>query len=87
MKVRDVLKRLADDGWYEARMRGSHRVLKHPTKQGIVVVAGHPGKDLAPGTLKASGSRRSWRSSLEHAYQKIYRDLRRDGRELFGLRA
>lgn len=34
-------------------MRGSHRVLKHPTKTGIVVVAGHPGKDLAPGTLKS----------------------------------
>jgi len=32
MKVRDVLKRLFDDGWYQHRVRGSHRVLKHPTK-------------------------------------------------------
>jgi predicted RNA binding protein YcfA (HicA-like mRNA interferase family) len=53
MKVRDVLKRLEEDGWYVARTRGSHRVLKHPVKRGIVVVAGHPGKDVAPGTLKS----------------------------------
>ncbi|OHB83309.1 MAG: addiction module toxin, HicA family [Planctomycetes bacterium RBG_16_64_12] len=53
MKVRDVLKRLSDDGWYVHRTRGSHRVLKHPTKTGIVVLAGHPGKDVAAGTLKS----------------------------------
>lgn len=53
MKIRDVLKRLAEDGWYLARRQGSHRVLKHPTKKGIVVVAGHPGRDLAPGTLRS----------------------------------
>jgi len=29
------------------------RVLKHPTKPGIVVVAGQPVKDVAPGTLKS----------------------------------
>ncbi|MCR4318302.1 MAG: type II toxin-antitoxin system HicA family toxin [Planctomycetes bacterium] len=32
---------------------GSHRVLKHPTKTGIVVVAGYPGKEIAIGTLKS----------------------------------
>jgi len=53
MKVRDVLKRLKEDGWYVARTRGSHRVLKHLVKEGIVVVAGHPSKDVAPGTLKS----------------------------------
>lgn len=53
MKVRDVLKRLQADGWYIARTRGSHRILKHPEKKGIVVVAGHPSKELAPGTLKS----------------------------------
>ena len=53
MKVRDVLKRLSDDGWYVDRTRGSHRVLRHPTKTGIVVVAGRLGKDLAAGTLKS----------------------------------
>jgi predicted RNA binding protein YcfA (HicA-like mRNA interferase family) len=33
--------------------RGSHRVLKHPSKTGVVVVAGQLAKDVAPGTLKS----------------------------------
>ncbi|MDO8750309.1 MAG: type II toxin-antitoxin system HicA family toxin [Dehalococcoidia bacterium] len=53
MLIRDVLRRLREDGWYVARTQGSHRVLKHPSKKGIVVVAGHPSKDVAPGTLKS----------------------------------
>ena len=53
MKIRDVLKRLREDGWYMARQKGSHRILKHPTKPGIVVVAGNTGKDVAIGTLRS----------------------------------
>jgi predicted RNA binding protein YcfA (HicA-like mRNA interferase family) len=53
MKVRDLLKCLQDDGWYEARRRGSHRVLKHPSKPGIVVVPGHMSDEIAVGTLKS----------------------------------
>lgn len=53
MKVRDVLKRLRKDGWQVVRQTGSHRILKHPVKQGIVVVAGHPSKEMATGTLKS----------------------------------
>lgn len=44
---------LADDGWYLARTRGSHRQYRHPLKPGIVTVAGKPGDDLAPGTLQS----------------------------------
>ena len=51
MKVRDVIKRLEDDGWEVVRMRGSHRQYKHPTKTGLVTVAGKLGADMAPGTL------------------------------------
>lgn len=40
MKVREVVKQLEADGWYEARIKGSHRVFKHPTKSGIVVATG-----------------------------------------------
>ncbi|NBS55086.1 addiction module toxin, HicA family, partial [bacterium] len=50
MKVRDMLKKLSDDGWVLARTKGSHRQYKHPIKKGLVTVAGHPGDDLAPGT-------------------------------------
>lgn len=53
MKVRDVLKRLAADGWVLVRTTGSHRIFKHPTKPGIVIVAGQPGKDVAAGTLNS----------------------------------
>jgi predicted RNA binding protein YcfA (HicA-like mRNA interferase family) len=53
MKIRDVLKRLQADGWYQVRMKGSHRILSHPTKPGIVVVPGSPGDDIPPGTLAA----------------------------------
>lgn len=53
MKVRDMLKTLERDGWYEVRRRGDHRILKHVRKPGIVVVPGHPSDEIAPGTLKS----------------------------------
>lgn len=53
MKVRDVVRMLHDDGWFEARARGSHRQFKHPTKRGRVTVPGKPNDDLAVGTLKS----------------------------------
>jgi predicted RNA binding protein YcfA (HicA-like mRNA interferase family) len=53
VKVREILKRIEDNGWYLARSRGSHRQFKHPTKSGLVTVAGKPNDDLAPGTLNS----------------------------------
>ncbi len=53
MKVRDVVRMLRDDGWYLARTRGSHEQYKHPTKPGIVTIAGKSSDDLAPGTLNS----------------------------------
>jgi predicted RNA binding protein YcfA (HicA-like mRNA interferase family) len=50
VKVRDVIKRLEQEGWYLVAMRGSHRQYKHPDKPGRVTIAGKPGHDLAPGT-------------------------------------
>ena len=41
MTVRELLKRLDDDGWFIDRTRGSHRQLRHPTKPGTVTVSGH----------------------------------------------
>jgi predicted RNA binding protein YcfA (HicA-like mRNA interferase family) len=34
MKVRDVIKRLEQDGWRIARTKGSHRQFHHPAKPG-----------------------------------------------------
>jgi len=53
MKVRDVLRLLSDDGWFVHRTRGSHRQLKHPTKRGLVTIAGSGNDDLAPRTLRS----------------------------------
>lgn len=36
-----------------ARTRGSHQQFKHPTKSGLVTVAGKPSDHLAPGTLNS----------------------------------
>ena len=53
MKVRDIIKMIEADGWYLVATKGSHRQYKHPTKPGRVTIAGHPGDDLAPGTLNS----------------------------------
>lgn len=51
MKVRDVIRLIKTDGWYQVRVRGSHRQFRHPEKRGLVTVAGHAGDELAIGTL------------------------------------
>jgi predicted RNA binding protein YcfA (HicA-like mRNA interferase family) len=53
MKVRDVIKLIENDGWYHVRTRGSHRHYKHPSKPGLVTIAGHPGVDMPKGTLNS----------------------------------
>ena len=53
MKVREVIRLLTDDGWVLTRQKGSHRQFKHPTKRGLVTVAGKLSADLAPGTLNS----------------------------------
>lgn len=50
MTVREVLKRLRDDGWFEYEQNGSHIQLKHPVKKGRVTVPCHKG-DLKKNTL------------------------------------
>lgn len=55
---RSMIKIIEVDGWYLARVRGSHHQFKHPTKSGLVTVP-HPRKDLDPKTadtiLKQAG--------------------------------
>ncbi len=53
MKIRDVVKMLEDEKWFIVRTRGSHRQYKHPTKQGLVTIAGKANDDLAKGTLNS----------------------------------
>lgn len=51
MKVRDIIKTITADGWQLDRTRGSHRQYRHPTKPGLVTVAGRPSVDIPIGTL------------------------------------
>ena len=53
MTVREIIKLIERDGWYMARQRSSHRQFKHPVKSGLVTVAGHLPKVLAPKTAKS----------------------------------
>jgi predicted RNA binding protein YcfA (HicA-like mRNA interferase family) len=49
-KFRDIQKRIEEDGWYFVRQTGSHRHYAHPTKPGIVTLAGKPSKEPMDGT-------------------------------------
>jgi predicted RNA binding protein YcfA (HicA-like mRNA interferase family) len=59
MKVPEVIRRLEDDGWLLKRATGSHRHYVHPSKPGLVTVAGKPSATLKPKTeasiLKQAG--------------------------------
>ncbi|MEW6745989.1 MAG: MBL fold metallo-hydrolase RNA specificity domain-containing protein [Planctomycetota bacterium] len=49
MKVREVLRMLQDNGWELAPRRDRHRQFKHPSKRGLVTVAGKLSDGLTPG--------------------------------------
>lgn len=53
MKIKEILKLLEQDGWYQVAQRGSHRQFKHPEKTGRVTVAGKPSDDIDKGTLNS----------------------------------
>jgi predicted RNA binding protein YcfA (HicA-like mRNA interferase family) len=60
-KVREVIRRLTDEGWYLHRQRGSHRQYKHPHRPGsLVTVAGKPSHDLPTGTWKSIQKQAGW---------------------------
>jgi predicted RNA binding protein YcfA (HicA-like mRNA interferase family) len=52
MKVREVIRRLIDDGWLQVSQKGSHRQFKHPIKLGKVTVTGKLSDDIPIGTYK-----------------------------------
>ena len=47
---KELMRVLNTDGWYVDRVKGSHHILKHPTKLGRVTIALHK-EDLKPKTL------------------------------------
>jgi predicted RNA binding protein YcfA (HicA-like mRNA interferase family) len=61
VKVRDAIRLVERDGWYQVAQKGSHRQFKHERKPGRVTIAGAMNDDLAPGT---------WNSILKQAKLK-----------------
>jgi predicted RNA binding protein YcfA (HicA-like mRNA interferase family) len=60
MKVRDILKRLAEDGWTQVGQKGSHRQFAHSTKPGKVTVNGQTGEDIQGGLLRSIFRQAGW---------------------------
>jgi predicted RNA binding protein YcfA (HicA-like mRNA interferase family) len=63
VKVSELLKLLASDGWTLKQTRGSHRQFVHPSKPGKVTVAGKPSDTIKPKTeasiLRQAGLKKS----------------------------
>jgi predicted RNA binding protein YcfA (HicA-like mRNA interferase family) len=53
LKIREIVKLVEQDGWFQVSQTGSHRQFKHPRKRGRVTIAGKPNADLKPKTLKS----------------------------------
>lgn len=60
-KVRDVIRRLERDGWVLNRIRGDHRQYRHPTRPGLVTVAGGMNDDVLPRTWNSIQTQAGWR--------------------------
>ena len=53
MKVREIIKIIEWDGWFQVRQRGSHRQFHHRTKPGTVTIAGAMNDDIPKGTANS----------------------------------
>jgi predicted RNA binding protein YcfA (HicA-like mRNA interferase family) len=49
-KVRDAIRLIERSGWQLARTQGSHRQYRHPSRPGLVTIAGRRSDDLPRGT-------------------------------------
>ncbi len=61
MKFRDVRRRLRNEDWTLARKDGSHEIWKRKDGSGRVVLAGHDGDDVPPGTLNSIRKQVGWK--------------------------
>lgn len=60
-KVRDVIRRLEQEGWRLVRQEGSHRHFKHPDRPGPVTVAGPRHEELKEGAWQSIKRQAGWR--------------------------
>lgn len=52
MDSREIIRRLQEEGWWLARIKGSHHHFCHDDRPGTTTVA-HPAKDVKPGTIRS----------------------------------
>ncbi len=60
MKVRDISRRLTDDGCLLVATKGSHRPFKHAVKPGRITVAGKSRDAIATGTWHSIRKQAGW---------------------------
>lgn len=53
MKIKEIIKLIEENGWYQVTQRGSHRQFKHDTLKGRVTIAGKLSDDVDKGTLNS----------------------------------
>jgi len=54
VKVKELITLLEVDGWFQVRVKGSHRQFHHREKSGTVTLAGKLSVDVPPGTLNSA---------------------------------
>ena len=52
-KYSQLLRILERDGWYISRQKGSHIIMKHQEKKGILIVPFHSSKEVKTGLLES----------------------------------
>lgn len=53
MKCSELMRLLKSDGWFVVRQEGSHVMMRHPIKDGRLVVPNHGPKEVKKGLLAA----------------------------------
>jgi mRNA interferase HicA len=49
MKCSELIRKLERAGWYSDRQKGSHLIMKHPKKEGFIVVPNHGSQEVGKG--------------------------------------
>ncbi len=57
---KEIIKRLENDGWYLARVKGSHHQFKNPDRKGRVTVP-HPKSNIYGDTLRSIYRQAGWK--------------------------
>ena len=62
MKVKDIIKRLGEEGWVLARQKGSHKQYKHPDKRELITLPDHgSNKEPSIGVLNDIFKKAGWK--------------------------